>query len=151
METQIEQPGQTTSNRGYFTPGQILLASLFGGLPAGLFLYRHNAHLFQKPKDGNPVFAIGMVLTILGIGAALFVHGAMAQSIFRTFGPISVILPFIVTKQTQKNDLKQYQEAGGLRASWGYALMAGFVSLIGVLAIVLLSAMVISHSEQDLT
>jgi hypothetical protein len=134
------------SNQGCFTPGQVLLASAIGGMPAGLFLYRHNARRFGKSKEGNQVFSLGIVLTILGIGIAFMADGPLTERITRAFGPVSIILPFILTRQTQKDDLKRYQEGGGSRASYGSSALVGLVSLLVILSIASLGVILKSSS-----
>src|SRR5262249_23681064 len=107
----------------------VAVASLLGGLPAGLFLYRRNAHLFHKAKEGNQVFGIGVGVTIVGVVAAVLLP-ERSMTFLTGLGPVSIFLPIYLAGRFQREDINSRLNAGETKASYGTAIGAGLLSLM---------------------
>ena len=120
----------------YYTPGQVLLATLLAGPLAGGYLLSRNYSLMGLPKKAKAALAwsVGILICTIGLGYALPAHSgrigiaAGVAGMYRWYA-----------KQAFEGPIAERQQSGWVQYSWWrvFAVSLGFLVLVVALIFLL--------------
>jgi hypothetical protein len=130
-------PVADSPERRYYTPGQVTLATLLGGPPAGGYLFSRNYLLFGSPKKAKTALLWSLAVSVAAIGLGF----ALPEHTSRTL-PAAIVAGMYrwYAKEAFQGTIAERQAQGWLQYSWWrvVGLAVAFLVLIIVLATVFL-------------